>query len=152
MAEQPLSQSLAMNQLPPSRRKLAEHEHNNHVVYPITGTTLEQMLNPKYWAHVAREMRLYDKIEAIVEDGSMEYEFRVLSVGKNEVFVALRHSVELGQVPQSTSLPSDYKVEWSGPHSKHRVKRGNDVIRDKFDTAEAARQWLVNHINSQKAA
>ncbi len=147
-----LSQTLAMNQLPPSRRKLAEHEHNNHVVYPIAGTTLEQMLNPKYWAHVAREMRLYDKIEAIVEDGSVEYEFRVLSVGKTEVFVALRLKVELGSVPQSAAQPSDYTVEWSGPHTKHRVKRGNDVIKDKFDTSDAAKQWLAGHINAQKAA
>ena len=95
---------------------------------------------------------MFDRIEAIVEDGSAFYDLLVVSVGRTEARVALLNKADLSSVPQGVLSESEYIIGWSGPHTKHRVKRGNEVIKDGFESRELAEQWLKNHLQAQKAA
>lgn len=151
MAES-LIKTMGQDRLPPNRRHLAEQKRAEHVAYPLAGTTLEQILKPDYWMHVARDLKMFDHIEAIVEDGSAYYELLVVSVGRTEARVAVLNKVDLSSVPQGLLSESEYSIGWGGPHAKHRIKRGNEVIKDGFESRDLAEQWLKNHLQAQKAA
>lgn len=145
--------TMGQDKINETRVQLGEQARNVHRVIAVAGTTLEQILNPEYWSHIAKNrLRIYDLIEVLVEDGSAYYELLVVSVGRTEAHVALKLQMDLQTVAQGALSPSDYSIKWSGPHTKHRVLRGTDVIKDGFESKEYAEQWLKNHLQVQKVA
>lgn len=145
--------TMGQDKINETRMQLGEQARNVHRVIAVAGTTLEQILKPEYWSHVAKNrLRIYDLIEVLIEDGSAYYEFLVVSVGRTEAHVALKSQMDLHKVSQGVLTPSDYSIKWSGPHTKHRVLRGTDVVKDGFESKEHAEQWLQNHLQVQKVA
>jgi hypothetical protein len=134
--------------LHPSRRMLAEQRRQIHSVVPEFGTTIAEMLNPGYWAHVARDLRPGDRIEVDAEDGSYFAELMVRDAGAQYAKVALLREVKLDAIePSATvSLPG-HNVEWSGPHTKWRVLRTADrkVLKDGFTTKADGYNWLASY-------
>lgn len=134
--------------------KLAEHVRAVHVVIPPEGTTVEDLLKPEAWAHVAHELATGSRIEVVPESGEWFAELYVVEAKRQWAKVVLLRKVDLAPLlVQGESAPQDteeFYAKWSGPISKFRVHRKKDkeVIRADFATAEDANLWIAEHKKS----
>ena len=131
----------------PSRFLGAEYARQDWVVNAEEGTTISDVLDPAYWAHVSAQMKPYDRVEVRLETGEWMLDLLVLSSDRNwaRVHVLHNHSlVEVGQVAPPATL---HQVKWRGPQHKHCVVRISDgqVLSANHDTADIAAQWLKNY-------
>lgn len=135
-----------------SRLREAAFWRNEFAINPEVGTTLDDMKAEAYWAHVAKKLRPWDKIEARAEDGSFYAVFIVRDSGRNWAKVEMI-SLYLFSIPGVTDrTPADpeYIVKYSGPHTKYRVMRKSDnqIMRDGFATQADGDQWIKEHVKS----
>ena len=78
----------------PSKLKEASYVRNIFVATPEAGTTLEDVQDPAFWTHVAKQLRISDRIEVIPEDSAFFAELYVQNVRLNTVNVKLlRHNI-----------------------------------------------------------
>ena len=134
------------NILNPQRIGLAEARRQEWVVDAEEGTTVHDVLEPGYWAHVSSSMQPYDHIEVRLETGEWIAELLVMGVGRNwaKVFLVAKHEL---QPIDDTPLAIQHKVEWKGPHRKFVVIRTSDSesVQEGFAEKSAAISWMVNH-------
>lgn len=118
-------------------------------INPEYGTTLEDMLDPKYWANVARKLKPWARIEARAEDGSYFYEFLVRDAGTAWAKVALINKQEFGDVVAvaDVNVADKYVIKWGGPQYKFRVLRADtkQVLKEHFVNKEDASKWIFDH-------
>lgn len=156
-AEAPVAPSAQAPAVPPVRAlqparltlHLAGQSWNIWDAIAEAGTPLEWLVSEEYWTHVGQKLALWDEIVVRLEDGSAKVRLTVQSAGKRYARVAIESVTELrvGK-PSDLRAPAGYAVEWSGPHTKFRVRRGADVLRDGFDTEGQANQWLGTHLRA----
>ena len=139
-----------LRQLPPSRMKGAEYERLVYVANPEHGVTMEDVLNPAFWVHVARKLRPYAQIEVRSEDGAWWAQLLVTDVGRLWAKVQPICFVELAQSDPDEPIDPLYEVGWGGPHHKWRVVRKSDnkVIKAEFGDKAQAELWLKEHIRA----
>lgn len=121
-----------MKKLPESAMTLAEHAQVGWVVTPELGTSYEDVLQPIYWAHVARNLKQWHEISVRAADGSWLARLLVVAAGPQWAKV-----VELQKWSLDRSLPVDaaatavakaeYEVVWRGA-AKWSVKRLVDKV------------------------
>lgn len=133
--------------LQPARHGLAEQLRQDHVVDAEEGTTLDDVMRPGYWQHIAQKLQVFDHVEVRAETGEWVAMLMVASVGRTWARMHLMHKYELvGE--QKAAVPNDeHEVIWRGPHLKFAVKRRRDgtVLQERLDTKEAAHTWLQNY-------
>jgi hypothetical protein len=134
--------------LNPQRIGIAEQMRQDWVVNAEEGTTVNDVLEPGYWAHCAASMQVYDRIDVRLETGEWMLELIVLDVGRNyaRMFLVKKHDF----AETSLEVPVNairHKVEWKGPQRKHAVIRTSDsaVVQEGFADKSAALVWLQNH-------
>lgn len=87
--------------------------YNTWHVDIAAGVAVEDILNPAYWKHYARNViRTGDKIEARCEDGTWEATARVMYVGNGEIKLAKLTYHEHGEVEVSDDAGSNYRVRF----------------------------------------
>lgn len=137
-----------------SRCQLAEQSRNIHSVVLEPGTTLDNLKDPAFWAHVSgpKNFRPMDRIEAMPEDGSFWAELLVLSAGPLFAKVYVMRHYEIGEVG-TTSMSDAFAVAWKGPLRQHAVIRVKDnaIMQDKFANKEAALGWLAENAKTMAA-
>ena len=108
----------------------------------------EDVSNPAYFAHVAKQLSFGDKIEVMAEDGSWYREVVVRATGLNEVITGLLSHVDFSGPAETESPDMPYEIKYRGPHRRYSIIRKSDgeAIRDDLQTKEAAGQWLKNHM------
>lgn len=133
--------------LDPQRMHLAEHSRQDWVVNVEAGTTVEDILEPAYWSHIASSMEPFDRIDARMETGEWLLELIVVECGRNWARVHLAKKHELQAVVAEAPPALKHRVEWKGPQHKHVVIRlaDNEVIQSGFSDKAAAQQWLAQH-------
>lgn len=105
------------------------------------GFQFQNVLKPGYWAHVAHYMKPWDVIEIRPDDFAYKAELVVIESGHLFAKVALVSKCDLS--PQSESA-ANLEVEWSGPATKWRVKRGRDVLKDGLASKDAGHKWITD--------
>ncbi len=131
------------------RLKQADVVRNVWVVVPEHGFSMEDILEPGYWAHVAVEFRQYDRIEVQSEDASVWAELLVVAAGPTWAKVAPVRFVELGR---DTDIPeSEYEgliVQFRGPIEKWCVQSKDDrrVLFNKLESREEATLAAMQHV------
>jgi len=137
--------------LNPQRIGLAEYRRQDYVVNAEIGTTIQDIMEPSYWAHVASQMQPYDHIEVRMESGEWIAELIVLAVGRNwlKVFLAANHELEAVD-PDMERKTATHVIKWRGPQHRHSVVRLLDdaVLQDGFEDKPAAQAWLDNHLRT----
>jgi len=125
---------------------------------PADGVSVEDMLEPGYWAAVAGKLGFGDRLEVLPQNGSYHAELVVLDVGKTWAKMGLVHSVLFNkkantrqvanpvETPVEESAGGTY-VKWSSPHTKFRVHdaKTREVLKDGFVTADAAKAWAETY-------
>ena len=135
--------------LDPQRFGLAEAMRQDWVVNADEGTTVQEILDPAYWAHIASQFHVFDHVEVRLETGEWILDLIVLDVGRNyaRVYVAAKHDfAEISN--EKTSSAITHKVEWKGPQRKHVVIRLADsaALMEGFSNKTDAIAWMENHI------
>lgn len=131
-------------QLSTARFKQAEFVYNIFAVKATDGTTVEDLLDERYWAHVANMLKPDDWIVVQPDDRSWLAELLVLSAGKLYAQVHLLHKHEIGEIKELPNA-SPYAIDYGGGTAKWRVTRDGDVIRDGFDSKRDAARWVRSH-------
>lgn len=143
-----------LRKLHASRCQLAEQARNVYSAVVESGTTMEEVKEPSFWAHVSgpRNFRPLDRIEVMPEDGVFWAELLVLSAGPMFAKVHVLRHHEIGEVGTS-SLSDAFQVGWKGPVRQFAVIRAKDnaIMQDKFQTREAALGWLADNAKSMAA-
>lgn len=133
--------------LMPDRFGVAEFKRTDHVADLPLSVTLEQAMEPSYWAHVAADMSPGDHIELRAEDGAWHAYLIVAYCERNYAKVVLDRVVKM---LVDTSIPissQKHRVDWKGNLHKHSVIRLSDseIIKDGFRTKEEAAIWMAEH-------
>ena len=130
----------------PSRMRLAEYDRQEWIVNAEPGHTIDDILKPGYWAHMAPQMSAYDHIEVRAEDGSWVADLLVVQVDRMWAKVVLKSKFEFSSSENPTDV-DQHVVEWKGPQHRFAVIRISDreKIRDGFHTKEEAGAWMREH-------
>lgn len=133
-------------QINPMRVKLAEVDRQDWVATAEMGTTLEQIVEPSYWAHLASRLKPYDHIEVRVDDGIWLAQLLVKEAGRNWAAVLMLQSYKLETADVAQTRSSKYKIDWKGPHLKFCVIRLEDGERLQEQMSKRdAQVWLENY-------
>lgn len=134
----------------PPQIGLAEHQRQELIVKPEPGTAIEEMQRPEYWAHVARQLRMHDRIEVRPADGTWWAELLVLVVEPFAVRVhVLRHEhFGVAATMDEIEVAAGYTVKHRG-WEKWCVTRNSDssLLHKRAESREAAVVWLRGHLD-----
>ena len=132
-----------------TRFSLADHYLRRYVTNPVEGTTLNDVLEPNYFVNVLHQLIAgRTLITVLSEDMKLYAELLVLDVTKTTAttrVVQVFWEPDDGQEHRQTVLKhalDDYSVSWGGPHHKHRILHGTQIIKTGFLTADAAKAAL----------
>lgn len=131
----------------PQRMHLAEFERQDWIVNAEEGTLISDIVDPGYWAHMAAQMKPYDRIEVRLETGEWIAEVLVLSTDRNWAKVHLLVKYDIAPELVNSISPLQHAVEWKGVQKKHCVIRKSDqkIVQEGFEDKNKALQWLANH-------
>jgi len=136
----------------PGQIALQEAARNVWIFRPGEPIEKEDMLRPAFWTHVARQMRVNDRIEVLAQDASWYAELIVRAVAPLEVAVGLLAFTEFDAI--ATPSEDEYQIAWKGPSAKWRITRVADkaTIKEGFASEGAAKAWLALPISERAAA
>lgn len=140
--------------LMPDHIGLAEHKRNDFVVDLPHGLTLEDAMEPSFWAHVVmdRDMQPLDRVEIRAEDGSWTADLIVAYCERNYAKLKLiaKHELAADTVAPESSIK--HEVVWKGPSLKFCVIRKSDsqIIHQGDKEKQTAISWMVEHEKTVK--
>lgn len=147
-------ESSAVTPLGVNGLKIAESVRNLYQITAPAGADPADLIDPAFWVHVARLMRMGDKIEVLAADASWYAELRVMEVGKTSSFGArlafTLHPVELKNDRQLPPL-NDYEAR---PYGSvwHVYKNGtDDPVKVDLPSQEAALKWITSQRRAMAA-
>lgn len=113
---------------------------------PATGTPLEHLMRPEYWASI-KQLKAGCRIWVIAEDESYWAELLVRKVGQGYAKVQALRSGALQEPVVELPEGEGYEIQFRGAIIKHRVVRLSDkqVLKQGLDTYEEAAAWLRDH-------
>lgn len=132
----------------PSRLPRAAHERGDYLHRAAAGVTLDMVLNPNYWAHLAERLRIGDRIEALADDGSFDVDLRVVAIDPRGHWALVRTrpsvSAAMPAAPFAGPAPDadGYTID-RDPVQGWRILRGRDLIAKDFADEAAAREALA---------
>lgn len=134
-------------QIHPTRMRLAEFDRQEWIVNAESSHTIDDVLKPEYWSHMAQQMNAYDHIEVRAEDGTWMAELIVVQPDRSWVKVVLKAKYEFRTRDDLPDAEPLHKVEFKGPQHRFTVIRLSDsqMVRDGFKTKEEAESWMREH-------
>lgn len=150
-----------------NRLVTAEFSRNVWFIRGDENEVAEDLLEPSYFAHVARQLKTGDQIEFLSNDVSVFATFIVTYATDTGAKLVMLSSTPL--VKTATQAPAqeqsntdvrthteefpDYVIRYVNDKVKFRVVRRSDraVVQSGFDTDELARNWLRAHLKAEAA-
>jgi|GEM_PF-4447526 len=111
-------------------------------------TSPEDTLKEDYWQHISSKLIQGDTIIVKPDHEKWMQELMVLEAGRNYAVVHQMHLHNLETPESRQKPPSDYKVEYAGPHYKWRVELSGRVLKDGF----ASEGLAINYAKTHKMA
>lgn len=140
--------------LAPGKLQSAEYSRNTWYFRADSEVSQEEILDPKFYVHVASRMKSGDRIEVMAGDLTWFVELLVVFAEKSsvKVFPLTVHKLVKDEKDEKDEFP-DYIIRWAGDTAKHRVVRKADrsVMKSGFPTAEEARAWLRDYLKKEAA-
>lgn len=138
---------------------LCEYKRQEWIAAPASGTTLEQVLNPLYWAHISGQVNVGDRIDVCPADQAWFAQLLVISKPATPgLKVALLSHTDLAAVAEHRIEFGGHILKFEGPVSKWSVTRKarggkpDQFIRDGFASSEDARDYVKQAASSGAAA
>lgn len=138
-----------MTNIKPTDLHLADHKRAIWQAFASPEVTAKDLLNPYCWAHVARKLEPFSRIEVLAEDGSWWAEYMILKVGPNWVKVALLRDADFREVARDAPEEDELDVNFI-PARKWRVLRKKDgaVLMEGLATKDEAIAWKAQHLKT----
>lgn len=136
----------------------ATFKRSVNYVTPENGTTLEEVLAPEYWVHVARQMRAGSKIEVLAQDGSYYAELLVLSTENLSAKVDLLFSKVYEKTSVADIESDGHIIRFAGAVKLHQVlrkgKSGDEtvVLQEGFRTKKEAQAYIDGQLQARRAS
>lgn len=132
--------------LSPRLLKLAEYERAQFCVTIPPGVSLDSVLMPEFWGHVADRFvgKEYAKVECRAQDNKWYADLMVKRVDKQAVSMWVLGYSDLDAQASKPATADEYVVSFA-PKQRWRVVRSSDgsVIHKDEATEADARAWLV---------
>lgn len=131
-----------------NRIRPAEYDRTIFAVVPELGTSLDAMLAPEYWAHVAKNLKPGSRIEVTAEDGSWFAELYVRRASANAALVVVLRHYEFtngkAAQPEAASEHADFTVKFRGGAGWSVVRNSDKAIMfENGKTREQAESWVA---------
>jgi hypothetical protein len=134
-----------------SQLKQAEFVRTSYAATPEHGVSVDDVLVPEFWAHVAKQFKVGDRIEVKPDGADWLAEFYVLKVDVHGVHLVLLNKYELVASNKAPAVANDdeYEINFGGA-AKWRVIRKSDreVMVKGLGSKAECETWLAE----QKAA
>jgi hypothetical protein len=144
---------LANVSLRTSRFQEASYKINIFAAEIDAGTSVEDIMQPEYWANIASRLRPHggDEIIAVCDDLSFRAHLFVVSAGRTWAKVCLIGEpliLHAKESPEIQVADGEFAVKWAGPHDKWRVIRTVDkeVITKGHATRDAAEAAVKEYL------
>ena len=116
-----------------SRLSLIHHVRNQYRLVAEEGCSMDTVLAPEYYAHIAAQLRREDEITIKAEDGSWRMDVEVMDTGPQWVRVAVLNRVIYGEVQseddsEKPQVVAPYIRVWKGIHDRHCILRTSDNV------------------------
>lgn len=141
----------------PGQMQSAEFQRQDMIVRPEAGTTIEEMLNPAYWVHVARGFKVFDRIEVRPVDGGWWAELLVRVVEPFTMVTQVLRLVKLetagGTLAADITAPDGYEFKHRGPKGWAVVRLSDGAeLKAAESSKESAAAWLAGHLRKVAVA
>lgn len=137
-----------------TRIKEASYMRNNWFVTCPVGTKHEDLLDPEFWRNVGQNLKPFDMIEAVTEDGAWFTQLIVINASSLWAKVQTVSFTDLVEAKKNMPKTDDenHCVEWKGPIAKFAAIRKSDssILKDGFSTQLEGWTWLDAHLKSMK--
>lgn len=136
--------------LPPTGLSVADYKRTLWFVTSSEGVTVEHVLEPEYWAHVAQRMKPFDRIELVSYDGTWMVDLLVITTGKTAAKVIKLHEYTLdGTYADLSSVNRTHEIKHRGPR-KWSIIRISDgaVVKENIDTRDDAERELADYMKA----
>ena len=137
--------------------KLADYVRNLFNLIVPVGTTRKDVLNPRFWEHVAKKLAINDRIEIMPQDSSYFMEVIVTNVDRQRVAVAELRYLDLDDVETPNNAPdanedSMYEYKYRGPNLKHCImhKIDGSALKEGCTSKADAIEWLNKYELAQR--
>lgn len=136
------------NLLPKSIRR-AENAISTHFIEVPRGITLDHVMDPDLWVHIARKFAVNDTITVLAADGSFDCDLRVVEIDPRFFWVRVRmlrlyQDVEASQKMPRTVDEAGYRIEFGGAHKWRIIDRVGDIVEKGIPTRAEAEARLVD--------
>jgi hypothetical protein len=134
-------------QITSGRMKLATEATNRWGVTLEPHMTYDDLLTPRFWAHISVHFTPGDYVEVHTDNGSHEGLLYVLSCSRIHANMKVLRWTDLeDRKGASTESPEDYAYKWNGPHDQHCVVRVSDnhIVMKQLATKQDALRWIAN--------
>ena len=135
-----------------ARFSLYEYQNQVWTATAESGTGIEDLAKPDYFANIANKLQQYDRICVRVDTGEWYVELLVVACGKNWAKTVVTMQVEFNEsvnADEGRDAVFDlYSVVHRGPHCKWSVVRKADkeVIKEYCGTKSEAQAWLSSYL------
>lgn len=130
----------------PSTLRAIEFETAQWVLRVPQNVEADHLLDPKFWALCARQMRPGQLIYAFHASDEWFAQLYVLDANVSGARVAVLNHVDLTKARTSPEMGVDgeaYRVDYGGPHVKHRVIRSSDGMEIASGLSKAKAEAMV---------
>lgn len=143
----------AARRLPEARFRPGGYIINCWEIEVEHGTSLDEVITPIFWTHVAKHLSMFDEIKVISESRDIYIRLLVVGCDRLSARVHVLEHHDLSETPKfmpSAGLPKedDFFVEYAGKVGKWRFcyKDTKRPVKDKFETREEAESGLKEHL------
>lgn len=130
------------------------HEFNTHNARIAGGTPVEVLTDGRFWAHVARKLKVGDEIRALAEDCSFRALLLVSYVRGTEVVVKLLELTEVDAVDYDAlnNVDSGYRLSEKGTQGWCIVKNTTgEIVKEGFANQALASRALTDYLKAMAA-
>jgi hypothetical protein len=124
----------------------AQYKSNRFVFEAPSDLSLDEMMKPSFWSHVANQLQQWDVIAIHPRGAAYKAELVVIESGHLFAKVALDRMVKL-EVKEDDIKSLD--IEQIG--NKFRIRRGPDVMKDGLATKKDAERWIEDYAGRKAA-
>jgi hypothetical protein len=135
--------------LSPALIQQAEFKRNIWSVTVPPGISLGSVLAPEFWAHCAKSLKAYDRLECRAQDNSWYADLMVRKVEQTAVHMWALNYADLNAQAATAESVGEFVVSFA-PKQKWRVVRASDkeVIHQGEANKADAEAWLADHLKT----
>lgn len=144
----------------PTRKLLADYARGNYFLKVPPGVSLDDLMDPDFWQHLAAGLKVDARLEVVSEDGTIDADLRVIAIDPRGAWVQMRllrvyvaqESKEVREAPLGTPDNEGYRVEWAGPSHRFRIiAPGGEIVEKNIPDKTTALEYLAV-IKAEKVA